>query len=198
MFHIKNILNDLYKFAITGVIMLAFIGPTTSLAAGPAPVDLLSADNFAILAESGITNTGSHATVITGNIGNSPGSAAQMDGVWCAEISGTIYGVDAAYTGSGMTSCFAGNPPISNKTLVDNAVGDMLTAYNNAAAVIAPAPITELGAGNIGGMTLEAGLYKWPSMSGGTRGLRTNRHIDQLICSLRASSSAYSVGTMGE
>ena len=84
-----------------------------------------------------------------------------MDGVWCSEITGTIYGVDAAYTGNGTTTCFAGNPPLANKTLVDTAVGDMLTAYNNAAAVVTPAPVIKLGGGNIGGMTLAPGLYKW-------------------------------------
>ncbi|MFH0994352.1 MAG: ice-binding family protein [Pseudomonadota bacterium] len=151
-----------------GFVVLGFTGPIVALAAGPAPVNLLSAGNFVILAETGITNTGSHTSVITGNIGNSPGTSAQMDGVWCSEITGKIYGVDAAYTGSGTTTCFAGNPgvppvvpPDANKTLVDTAVGDMLTAYNNAAGVVIPAPVIELGAGNIGGMTLAPGLYKW-------------------------------------
>ncbi|MDA3835952.1 MAG: ice-binding family protein, partial [Spirochaetales bacterium] len=114
-----------------------------------------------ILAETGITDTGSHTSAITGDIGNSPDTAAQMDGVWCSQITGTIYGVDAAYTGNGTTTCFAGNPPLANKTLVDTAVGDMLTAYNNAAAVVAPAPVVGLGAGDISGMTLPPGLYKW-------------------------------------
>ncbi len=164
MFHAIKILNRRIRCILLlslGFAALVFMGPVAALGAGPAPVDLGSAGNFVILAETGITNTGSHTSVITGDIGNSPGSAAQMNDVWCSEITGTIYGVDAAYTGSGDTTCFAGNPPLANKTLVDNAVGDMLTAYNNAASVVAPAPVTELGAGNIGGMTLAPGLYKW-------------------------------------
>jgi len=126
---------------------------------GPAPVDLLSVgtNNFAILSTAGITNTGSHLTAITGNIGSSPITAASMDGVFCAEITGTIYGVDAAYTGSGDSSCFAGAAP--DKTLVDNAVADMGTAYADAQA---RAPdFTELGAGNIGGLNLGPATYKW-------------------------------------
>ncbi len=83
-----------------------------------------------------------------------------MDNVFCLEITGTIYGVDAAYTGSGAVTCFAGNPPLANKTLVDNAVLDMGTAYNDAAGRTSP-DFTDLGAGDIGGLTLVPGLYKW-------------------------------------
>jgi len=142
------------------VFAFGFAGPVAALAAGPAPVNLLSAGNFTILSETGITDTGSHSSAITGNIGSSPITAAAMNDVFCSEITGTIYGVDAAYVGSGVTTCFAGDPPASNKTLVDNAVGDMLTAYNDAAGRTLPTA-TELGGGNIGGMTLAPGLYKW-------------------------------------
>lgn len=140
--------------------VFGLVGPMVVLAAGPAPVDLLSAGNFVILSKTGITNTGSHTSVITGNLGSSPVTAAAMDNVFCSEITGTIYGVDAAYTGSGSQTCFAGNPPLANKTLVDNAILDMGTAYTDAAGRTTPTA-TELGAGNIGGMTLAPGLYKW-------------------------------------
>src|SRR6185369_1148186 len=98
---------------------------------GPAPVNLMSilTNNFAILTKTGITNTGSHTTRITGNIGSSPISSAAMNNVFCSEITGTIFGVDAAYVGSGSQVCYAGNPPASNKTLVDNAILDLGTAY---------------------------------------------------------------------
>lgn len=149
------------------VFMFGLIGSSTVFAAGPAAVNLLTAGNFTILSKTGITNTGSHTTSITGNIGSSPITAAAMNNVFCSEITGTIYGVDAAYTGSGATGCFAGNPgvpavvpPDANKTLVDNAVLDMGTAYADAAGRTLPTA-TELGAGNIGGMTLAPGLYKW-------------------------------------
>lgn len=131
-----------------------------SAAAGPLAVNLMSAGNFVILSKSGITNTGAHTSVITGNIGSSPITAAAMSNVFCSEITGTIYGVDAAYVGSGDQTCFAGAPPAPNKTLVDNAVWDMANAYANAAGRTGPTA-TELGAGNIGGMTLAPGLYKW-------------------------------------
>jgi hypothetical protein len=128
--------------------------------AAQAPVGLGTTSNFVILTKSGVTNTGSHASVITGNIGSSPITAAAMSGVFCTEIAGTIFGVDAAYVGSGAVTCFAGNPPAANKTLVDNAVLDMGTAYNDAAGRTSP-DFSDLGAGNIGGLTLVPGLYKW-------------------------------------
>ncbi|MDD5030867.1 MAG: ice-binding family protein [Rhodoferax sp.] len=124
---------------------------------GRAPVILGTAGNFVILSKAGITDV--PASAITGNIGTSPISAAFID-VTCPEITGTIYGVDAAYTGNGSTSCFAGSPPAANKTLVDNAVLDMGTAFNDAAGRTTP-DFTELGAGDISGLTLAPGLYKW-------------------------------------
>jgi hypothetical protein len=150
-------------------IALGLMGPISVYAAGPAPVDFLSATNFTILSKTGITNTGSHTSAITGNIGSSPVTAAAMDNVFCSEITGTIYGIDAAYTGSGSTTCFAGNPgvpavvpPDANKTLVDNAVLAMGTAYTNAEGRTNPDG-TELYAGNLGGRTFAPGLYKWSS-----------------------------------
>lgn len=138
-------------------------GGVGGLGVGPAPVNLGSAggtaNNFVILSETAITDTGSHLSVVTGNIGLSPATAASI-GAYCLEITGTIYGVDAAYTGNGTTTCFAGNPPLANKTLVDTAVADMGTAYTDAAGRTLPTA-TELGAGDITSMTIAPGLYKW-------------------------------------
>jgi hypothetical protein len=124
---------------------------------GPSPVNLfsISTNNFAILTKTGITNV--HTSAITGNIGASPIAATAMDNVFCPEITGLIYGVDATYVGNGTVTCFHGTAP--DKTLVDNAVLDMGTAYTDAAG--RTADFTEVGAGNISGMTLPAGTYKW-------------------------------------
>jgi len=131
---------------------------TTDLVAakGPDPVDLKTAANFVILTKTGTTNV--HASAITGNMGASPITAAAMDNVFCSEITGTIFGSDAAYTGSGDVTCFAGAAP--DNTLVANAVLDMGTAYNDAAGRTLP-DFTELYAGDISGRTLIPGLYKW-------------------------------------
>jgi hypothetical protein len=126
---------------------------------GPAPVNLLSiaTNNFSILSAAGITSTGSHLSVITGNIGASPITAAAMNTVFCSETSGTIYGVDAGYVGSGSQACYMGGG--ANKTLVDQAVADMGTAYTEAAG--RTPDYTELGAGNLGGLNLGPATYKW-------------------------------------
>jgi len=155
----KHILNR-FSIALATFCAVGLIAPIGALAAGPLPVDLLSATNFAIVSKTGITNTGSHTTVITGNIGSSPITAAAMNNVFCSEISGTIYGVDAAYVGSGDQTCFAGNPPLANKTSIDNAILDMGVAYTDAAGRTLPTS-TNLGAGDIGGLTITPGLYKW-------------------------------------
>ena len=153
-------INRVSRVVLVALVALSVVGPGIAHAAGPAAVDLLSAGNFVILSKAGVTNTDGHTSVVTGNVGSSPITAAAIDNVFCSEITGVIYGVDAAYVGSGDQSCFAGNPPFENKTLVDNAVLDMGTAYADAAGRTNPTA-TELGAGDIGGMTLTPGLYKW-------------------------------------
>jgi len=129
---------------------------TTGTTVGLAAVNLRTAGTFVILSKSGITNV--HTSAITGNIGASPITAAAMDNVFCSEITGTIYGVDAAYTGSGAVGCFLGGAPYT--TLVNNAVLDMGTAYTDAAGRTIP-DFTDLNAGAIGGLTLVPGLYKY-------------------------------------
>lgn len=125
-------------------------------ASGPMPVNLLTAGNFAILTETGITNA--HTSAITGDIGASPITASSMDNVFCSEITGTIYGANAAYTGSGDTACFAG--AATDNTLVGDAVLDMRTAYTEAKGRANP-DFSELHAGDISNQILVPGLYKW-------------------------------------
>lgn len=135
-------------------------GPLSVLAAGPAPVDLLSASTFAIVSKAGITDTGSHSSVILGSIGTSPITAAAMNSVFCSELVGGMYGVDAGYVGSGDVSCFHSGVMPANKTYIDQAVLDIGTAYTDAAGRPTPDGV-DLFAGNLGGQTLAPGLYKW-------------------------------------
>lgn len=127
------------------------------------PVNLGGASGFVILATTAITDTESHSCDITGNIGLSPTTGAAI-GVRCPEMTGNIYTIDAlsAYAGgpggSADNTCVMPGPG-TNKTIVDNAILDMGIAYTSAAGR-APTS-TELGGGNIGGMTLAPGVYKW-------------------------------------
>lgn len=119
------------------------------------PVSLGSADDFVILTKTGITNSVAATLSITGNIGTSPITAAAMNTIPCDDVIGTIYGVDATYSGG---DCFVSS--VANKTLVDTAVLDMELAYADALGRTTP-DFTELGTGDISGMTLAPGLYKW-------------------------------------
>ena len=121
---------------------------TASIAAAQAPVELGSAGSFAILSKSGITDV--FASAIVGDVGTSPITGAALL-LTCGEVSGKIYTVDAA----GPLPC-----SITDATSLTAAVGDMGFAYDDAAGRVGP-DFTELGAGEIGGLTLAPGLYKW-------------------------------------
>jgi len=111
-------------------------------------VNLGVAGDFVILSKSGITDV--YKSAVTGNIGTSPisGSAILLK---CAEVTGTIYTVDAA----GPLPC-----RVTNASKLTTAVSNMQTAYTDAAGRSNP-NFLNLGAGNIGGKTLTAGLYKF-------------------------------------
>ncbi len=114
---------------------------------GPAAVNLRSAGTFAILSKSGITDV--YASAITGNVGTSPITGAALL-LTCGEVTGKVYVVDAA----GPLPC-----AINDATTLTAAVGDMQTAYLDAQGRKSP-DFTELGASEIGGLTLSPGLYK--------------------------------------
>ncbi len=115
---------------------------------GLTPIYLGNADTFAILSQSGTTNV--YRSAIVGDVGASPITGAAIL-LTCGEVSGNIYSVDAA----GPLPCALTNP-----SFLSSAVGDMGFAYDDAAGRLSP-DFTELGAGEIGGLTLTPGLYKW-------------------------------------
>ncbi|MCX6652634.1 MAG: ice-binding family protein [Methanomassiliicoccales archaeon] len=121
-----------------------------------APVDLGSAGNFVILAKSGISTTGT--TSIVGNIGVSPAAASYITGFDLIMDSSNQFATSSLVTGNVYAADYA--PP--TPTVMTTAISDMETAYTDAAGRTLP-DYTELGAGNIGGMTLVPGLYKWSS-----------------------------------
>lgn len=126
----------------------AAFGTSSAAMAGQAPVDLGSAGTFAILSKTGVTDV--YKSAVTGNVGSSPitGAAILLS---CPEVSGTIFSVDAA----GPLPCTVNAAPF-----LTLAVLDMEIAYLDAAGRTSP-NYTEVGAGEIGGLTLNPGLYKW-------------------------------------
>ena len=120
------------------------------VASGPQIIDLGLAGSFAILAGADITTTGGGS--VEGNVGASPISGSAI-GVTGPQVNGTIYAVD--------DSGPAGS--VHDSVLLNTAKGDMMAAYK-AAAERTPVPAGSYlnpGAGNIGGMNLIAGLYKF-------------------------------------
>jgi hypothetical protein len=161
---------------------------------GPGPVNLGSAEQYSILTKSGISSTG--ITAIEGDIGVSPAAASAITGFGLimdtngqsshttipTHVTGKVYAADYAA------------PTPSNLTV---AIADMETAYTTANNLVTPAPILEIGAGNISGLTLAPGLYKWstgvliaPNASVTLSGGANDRWVFQIAQDLTLNSSA--------
>lgn len=122
--------------------------------AGPAAVNLGTAGSFVILSKSGISTTGT--TSIVGDIGVSPISSTAITGFGLTMDSSGQFSTSSLVSGK----VYASNYAVPTPAKMTTAVSDMQTAYTDAAGRTNPTA-TELGAGNIGGMTLTPGLYKW-------------------------------------
>jgi len=119
---------------------------------GPTAVALGTAGNYVILAETAISN--SPTSAIVGEIGLSPAATAAITGfsltlgtgyATSAQVNGRLYAADMA------------EPTPTNLT---SAIGYLQAAYTDAAGRVMP-DFTELGSGDIGGLTLGPGLYNW-------------------------------------
>jgi hypothetical protein len=144
MKHHHEYSKKLFLAALLGVCMTGTAGAGN----GPAPVSLGSAGSFTILSQTGITDV--YRSTVVGNVGTSPITGAALL-LTCGEVSGSIFTVDAA----GPLPCAFTAP-----SFLTSAVGDMGFAYDDAAGRLSP-DFIELGAGEIGGLTLAPGLYKW-------------------------------------
>jgi hypothetical protein len=113
---------------------------------GPNPLNMLTANNFAVLAETEITSMA--PSVITGDLGLSPAVGANIQ-VTCAEVIGVIY-----VTARGNPGCMTVAPG-----LLSQAVADGHGAWHDAVARVAD--YTEVGDGNIGGLVLPPATYRW-------------------------------------
>jgi hypothetical protein len=132
---------------IAGLLALGAVLPLTFAAgavAAQAPVPLGTAGSFAILAGTGVTNVPTSA--ISGNVGVSPTTGAAITALACAEVTGTVYKVDAAGD-----ACFINNPG-----LLTTVKSDLGLAFDNATAQTPTQNITGV---NLSGETYGPGVY---------------------------------------
>lgn len=125
---------------------------TGAAGAGPAPVRLGAAGNYVILAKTGISTV--PASDITGDIGLSPAAESYLTGF--SQTKATGYSTSPQVTGFLYAADMTAPTPLTMTT----AITDMVDAYADAAGRTTPAQ-TDLGAGDIGGLSISPGLYRW-------------------------------------
>jgi hypothetical protein len=116
-------------------------------------LNLGTAIDYVILAASGVSAVPPSA--ITGNIGVSPAAGTYITGFSLIADATNAFSTSSQVTGKVYAADYTPPTP-SNLT---TAVSDMQLAFTDAAG--RAASVTELGAGNISGMTLVPGTYKW-------------------------------------
>lgn len=126
---------------------------TGNTSAAGLPVALGTAGDFVILAKTGVSTVPTSA--VTGDVGLSPAAATFITGFsLTADATGT-FSTSPQVTGR----VYAADSAVPTPGRLTTAVADMELAFTDAAG---RAPdVTELGAGNVGGMTLARGVYAW-------------------------------------
>jgi hypothetical protein len=126
-----------------------------AFAQAAATVNLGTAGGYTILTKTGVSTTG--ATHVNGNIGVSPIAATAITGFGLKRTAPT-YSTSSLVTGRLFAPDYAAPTPAH----LTAAIGAMQTAYNDAAGRKNPTKV-QLGAGNLGGLTIKPGLYKFSS-----------------------------------
>jgi len=127
---------------------------TASSPQGPGVVNLGTAADFTVLSKTGISTTG--VTSITGNIGVSPAAATAITGFSLIMDATNQFSTSIYVSGKVYASDYTLSPPAKMTT----AINDMQTAFTTALGMTTTV-IVALGAGDVSGMTLAPGLYKW-------------------------------------
>ena len=139
--------------------------PRNPVGAGPAPVDIGATTNLAapgsyvILAKTGITNvTGSSIT--GGNLGISPAAGSFITGFGLTADPSNTFSTSVSVVAPG--KIYAADDTSPTPSNLTTAVLAMQAAYTDAAGRSPPDHLN-LSSGNLGGLTLAAGLYTWGS-----------------------------------
>ena len=141
------------KFSIHLVAPALVLALTACGSTNADPIELGEAGSFVLLAKSGISTV--PASAIVGDLGLSPAAGSFITGFSLTSDATSEFSTSAQVNGK----VFAADDANPTPAKLTAAVSDMELAFTEAAG---RAPdVTELGAGNIGGLTLDPGVYKW-------------------------------------
>ncbi len=147
-------------FTITNItanknVVANFTLSPTGTAVGPLLPNLGLAGNFSALTKSGISTTG--VSTITGDIGVSPASATAITGF------GLIMDTNGQTSHTPIVNgkVYAADYAAPTPAYLTTAVSNMETAFTTSNNLTVPAPVIQLGAGNLSGLTIAPGLYKF-------------------------------------
>ncbi|MDZ4182508.1 MAG: ice-binding family protein [Candidatus Cloacimonadaceae bacterium] len=118
------------------------------------PVDLGNAADYVILAKTGISSVPN--SVVTGDVGISPAVASYITGFSLLIHPSGTYSTSTQVVGKVYAADYLQPTP----TNLAAAIGDLEAAYTDAAGRTLP-DYLNLGSGDISGLTLVPGLYKW-------------------------------------
>ncbi len=145
---------SLFNKNVFGLLLGLLLIVSMAFAASPAVVELGTAQDYIILAKSGISATGT--TFINGDIGVSPIDSTAITGFGALPLDPTgQFSTSVLVSGKIYASDYASPTP----TKLGVAIGDMQTAYTD--ALSRPTSVLNIGtvAGEIGGLTLASGVY---------------------------------------
>lgn len=144
-----------WKYLSRAIMIIVLMMPAIVMSqSSPATVNLGTAGDFVILAKTGISTTGT--TSVTGDLGMSPAAASFVTGFGLIADATNVFSTSSLVTGK----VYASNYAVPTPTKLTTAIGDMQTAYTDAAGRLIP-DYTELYTGDLTGKTLTRGLYKW-------------------------------------
>ncbi len=130
-------------------------GPAADAARNPSrdAVGLGASGTFVALAKSAVSSV--PTSTITGDVGVSPAAASFITGFSLVADASNTFSTSPQITGRVYAANYASPTPANMTT----AIGDMQLAFTDAAG--RAASVTELGAGDIGGMTITPATYSW-------------------------------------
>ena len=147
--------NTFFRFSTAALVFLLAVAIIPGVT-GASTVDLGSACSFSMLAKTGISTTG--GSTIHGDMGVSPIDATAITGFGLTMDPSGQYSTSSQVTGKVYAADYS--PP--TPALMTSAVSAMEAAYTDGAGRSpTSASFVDAGAGNIGGMDLVPGVYKW-------------------------------------